>query len=278
MLLNLITDAVSSSKRCHLILILIIASANTGNSTESSSVQRIHDKQSRVGRRLKGDVRPMQKSILMQESRYSRKSIQSFDDDDWRYKPMNRILLQTDYNDHSNNIPKQDEAWVKRSKSQEINIKSLQSRQVAETSIHSTRRRKRQLLVDDDWRYHPRLLQDGENDDSHEESGEDNNNDKQNDDDCVTEKNYLAELVNHMLYTTPEEWTMDEVVLGFCLALIALSTVLVALCCVYGCCTVYCCCCCEGKTKSSKRTIWDDDTTVSGYGLDYQFTNDSSLV
>ena len=147
------------------------------------------------------------------------------------------------------------------------------------------RRASESLFVDDDWKYNPssRYLEEEENhneeEDDDEPNNDGNNNAKQNtDDDCVTEKNYLTELVNHMLYTTPEEWTMNEIILGCCLASIALSAVLVALCFVYGCCSAYCCCCCEGRKRRNKRSVWDDDTTVSAYGIDYQFTNDSTLV
>lgn len=147
-------------------------------------------------------------------------------------------------------------------------------------AINYQRWRISHYTVDDDWRYNPhRQLEEVEYEENDNDGG--NENSKQvNDDDCVTEKNYLAELVNHMLYTTPEEWTINEIILGCCLASVALSSVLVGLCCVYGCCAAYCCCCCCENTKRrrSKRGAWDDESTVSGYGLDYQFTNDTSLV
>ena len=151
------------------------------------------------------------------------------------------------------------------------------------TAIHDQNSDITRSFVDDDWKYNAgrQLEEDEHNQHEDDELDEDgNNNGKQNtdDDDCITEKSYLAELVNHMLYTTPEEWTMNEIILGCCLALIALSAVLVTLCCIYGCCAAYCCCCCEGKKGRSKKNVWDDDTTVSGYGIDYQFTNESSLV
>jgi hypothetical protein len=142
-------------------------------------------------------------------------------------------------------------------------------------------RRLSHFTVDDDWRYNPhrRLEEEVEAENEYDGDIENGNAKQTTDDDCVTEKNYLAELVNHMLYTTPEEWTLNEIILGCCLASVALSSVLVALCCVYGCCAAYCCCCCENKRRRrSKISAWDDETTVSGYGLNYQFTNDSSLV
>lgn len=280
----LLTDTASPRKRGYFILVLL-AAAKSGNSAELARLPH-HYKQSRI-ERLKRAIEPLQKKTAIQASRYSRRVIQSFDDDDWKYNPTNRLLQHKTDNqlntqsDYENNNAKQNDGGVNKSLSQAyITIKPMQLRSVDKSSSHLKRKTQRQLFVDDDWRYHPanRLLQEEENDDNHAENGNGNNNANQNDDDCVTEKSYLAGLVNHMLYTTPEEWTMDEVVLGCCLALIALSTVLVALCCVYGCCAAYCCCCCEGKKKSSKRSVWDDDTTVSGYGLDYQFTNDSSLV
>jgi hypothetical protein len=132
-------------------------------------------------------------------------------------------------------------------------------------------------FVDDDWKYHPtyRLLEEqidnDENTDDNQQDGDNDISDKNNDDDCITERNYLGQLINHMLTTTPEEWSVNEIILGCCLLSLALSSILVSLCCLYGCCAAYCCCCCEGKKRgSNKRRGWDDE-------LDYQFTNDSSF-
>lgn len=144
-----------------------------------------------------------------------------------------------------------------------------------------------QIFVDDDWKYNPpsRHLQEaddenGEDVEDNEREEEDNNNaDRTGDDDCITEKNYLAELLNHLIFTTPEEWSVTEIILVCCFVSIGFSSVLVTLCCVYGCFTAYCCCCCEDKKRSSnQKYMWEDDTTASGYSLDYKFSHDSSLV
>ena len=180
-------------------------------------------------------------------------------------------------------------------KTQIQHLKKLNYKLAQPTSRHMQRgddRKNRsfsQIFVDDDWKYHPirRHLQeaDDENGDEdvedNEHEGEGNGNaDQTGDDDCITEKNYLAELLNHLLYTTPEEWSANEIILVCCFVSIGFSTVLVVLCCVYGCLTAYCCCCCEDKKRSTKHKsdMWEDDTTASGYSLDYKFSYDSSLV
>lgn len=157
--------------------------------------------------------------------------------------------------------------------------------QASDGSKWHNKRRLRESFVDDDWKYHPnRQLEEGQDNNGQKEDADElnedgNNNAKQHtNDDCTTENNYLSELVNHMLHTTPEDWTINEIILGCCLASIALSTLLMTSCCVYGCCATYCCCCYVSEKSRSKRNFWDDDTTVSRYEIDYQFTNESSLV
>jgi hypothetical protein len=150
--------------------------------------------------------------------------------------------------------------------------------------LHKTNSRRRRISWlgpdDDDWKYQPtrRQLLEAKNDDNINEGNDDNNNaGKDNNNDCITEYDYLCQLINHMLSTSINEWSINEIVLGCCVVSLVFSAVLVALCCVYGCCSAYCCCCCEERRdRRRKNAFGDDDTYFSGYGLDYQFTNDSS--
>lgn len=147
---------------------------------------------------------------------------------------------------------------------------------------NSWRRRISWLGPDDDhWKYHPagRHLQEAKNDDSINEGNANNENaGKKNNNDCITEYDYLSQLINHMLSTSSNEWSVNEIILGCCVLSLVLSAVLVALCCVYGCCSAYCCCCCEERRAERRKSVYgDNDSYFLGYGLDYQHSDGSFM-